>query len=90
MAFWLVRSTCSLETYHERKFHNVTFLFKVDGYWQTWESWSKCDVSCGTGHVTRRRQCHHPSFGGAECSGPSNERGDCDMGQCPSTLSFNN
>nr|XP_039270781.1 zinc metalloproteinase nas-36-like isoform X3 [Styela clava] len=29
----------------------------ADANWQQWSSWSECDKTCGSGNMTRRRQC---------------------------------
>ncbi|XP_052220183.1 SCO-spondin-like isoform X8 [Dreissena polymorpha] len=57
----------------------------VDGGWTSWTTWSGCDVTCGTGHVTRGRNCSNPvpKYGGSDCSGTHNETKSCTLNPCP-------
>jgi len=49
---------------------------KVDGGWSVWSSWSSCGVHIT---MTRTRQCNNPapSYGGASCTGPSDDQALC-------------
>ncbi|KAJ8305885.1 hypothetical protein KUTeg_016430 [Tegillarca granosa] len=55
----------------------------VDGEWLTWQSWSPCDVSCGSGTRYRERNCDGPFDGGRECFGSSREATTCMPRKCP-------
>ncbi|KAH3799117.1 hypothetical protein DPMN_152720 [Dreissena polymorpha] len=60
-------------------------LLTVDGGWTLWTTWSGCDVTCGTGHVTRGRSCSNPvpKDGGGDCTGSHNETKSCALNKCP-------
>ncbi|XP_078615573.1 uncharacterized protein LOC144884242 [Branchiostoma floridae x Branchiostoma japonicum] len=53
----------------------------VDGKWSVWSSWSTCNVSCGVGYQTRNRNCDNPEpqYGGANCTGISEDEKACDF-----------
>ncbi|XP_076098251.1 SCO-spondin-like [Mytilus galloprovincialis] len=55
----------------------------VDGYYEDWGQWENCTVICGGGTKTRRRTCIEPMYGGANCTGPSEEDTDCNTHNCP-------
>eukprot|EP00058_Branchiostoma_floridae_P028482 XP_002613973.1 hypothetical protein BRAFLDRAFT_67461 [Branchiostoma floridae] len=58
----------------------------VDGKWSVWSSWSTCNVSCGVGYQTRNRSCDNPEpqYGGANCTGISEDEKACDfLTPCP-------
>ncbi|KAH3799105.1 hypothetical protein DPMN_152708 [Dreissena polymorpha] len=63
----------------------IMILLTVDGGWTSWTTWSGCDVTCGTGHVTRGRNCSNPvpKYGGSDCSGTHNETKSCTLNPCP-------
>ena len=63
-------------------------IIPVDGVWNDWQGWESCNVSCGGGTQLRRRECHGPFFGGAECVGPEIDSRDCNTHECPSKLEF--
>ncbi|XP_066274928.1 uncharacterized protein [Branchiostoma lanceolatum] len=52
----------------------------VNGNWSEWSPWSPCDRSCGVGSKTRSRSCDNPEplYGGANCSGTSEDVQTCD------------
>merc|ERR1719370_795995 len=57
---------------------------KVDGGWSVWSSWSSCGVYTAETRTdqstqTRTRQCNNPapSYGGASCTGPSDDQTLC-------------
>ncbi|XP_060586807.1 SCO-spondin-like isoform X3 [Ruditapes philippinarum] len=54
----------------------------VDGEWETWMSWSNCNVSCGGGASLRQRVCHEPQHGGADCEGAHEETMECGTLDC--------
>lgn len=60
--------------------------FVVDGYYEDWGQWENCTVICGGGTKTRRRTCIEPMYGGANCTGPSEEDTDCNTHNCPGKL----
>ena len=55
----------------------------VNGYWQPWQDWQHCNVSCGGGTQVRERVCVEPLHGGETCPGPSEETRDCNTHPCP-------
>ena len=57
----------------------------VNGSWSGWSDWSLCSVTCGSGVITRTRDCTHPSplFGGQNCSGEDTETQPCNRTTCP-------
>ncbi|XP_041359749.1 SCO-spondin-like isoform X3 [Gigantopelta aegis] len=63
--------------------HCNTHSCAVDGVWETWLSWSSCDVSCGNGTKMRKRACAGPYYGGNNCSGLWTEQVHCFLRPCP-------
>ena len=67
----------------------LTFTYvlinKVDGHWSHWSAWSKCDVTCGHGHMTRMRMCSNPApqNGGNNCAGNDIGSQTCTLLSCP-------
>ncbi|XP_046330797.2 A disintegrin and metalloproteinase with thrombospondin motifs adt-1-like isoform X8 [Haliotis rufescens] len=55
----------------------------VDGTWLSWGTFSECDLTCGGGIRSRRRECDGPFFGGADCSGNREEQEVCSEQNCP-------
>ena len=57
----------------------------MDGKWSNWLDWSLCSLSCGGGKQSRSRVCDNPKpvFGGANCSGTSNDEQPCNNQDCP-------
>ena len=55
-------------------FDNLLFSFlnqfTVHAIWTTWNNWTQCSQSCGTGNRTRSRICKPPLDGGEPCGGP--------------------
>ena len=58
-------------------------VFKVDGEWLSWMTWSTCNVSCGGGQRQRWRTCDGPRHGGQNCSGNMSELQMCNDNLCP-------
>ena len=58
-------------------------MLSVNGYWQPWQDWKHCNVSCGGGTQVRERVCVEPLHGGETCLGPSDEITDCNTHPCP-------
>ncbi|XP_022799542.1 SCO-spondin-like [Stylophora pistillata] len=57
----------------------------VHGGWSNWSNWTECNVSCGSGVVTRDRYCNNPepAVGGKHCNGTNKESKSCRAeGQC--------
>ena len=69
-------------------------VYKVDGSWGDYGSWTDCTRTCGGGTSTRRRLCDSPAplYGGRECTGSEVEEKTCNNQQCPgqNTLSLIN
>ena len=61
------------------------FNFKVNGGWSSWDSWSNCSQSCGTGYQERNRTCTNPipKNGGTPCVGLSRQSQICNTHVCP-------
>ncbi|XP_071100024.1 SCO-spondin-like isoform X1 [Haliotis cracherodii] len=64
----------------------------IDGSFSNWSPWNNpvCSATCGPGitrTLVRSRVCNNPSpsFGGANCTGPTNEfdSRSCNLPQCP-------
>ncbi|CAD5123995.1 DgyrCDS12301 [Dimorphilus gyrociliatus] len=57
----------------------------VHGQWGTWEGFSKCTKSCGSGKKSRTRSCVNPapSNGGQACQGSATETQSCNEEPCP-------
>ncbi|KAH3866675.1 coadhesin-like isoform X2 [Dreissena polymorpha] len=57
----------------------------VDGNWNWWSSWSRCDVTCANGTLTRHRNCTDPApqNGGLDCFGIGTESQMCILDRCP-------
>jgi len=62
----------------------------IDGNWGTWQRWSKCSLSCGTGVRYRKRKCDNPkpAHRGKECAGSSVEHAACNTQSCRITKTF--
>ncbi|KAK3092788.1 hypothetical protein FSP39_007241 [Pinctada imbricata] len=57
---------------------------KVHGEWSTWQRWSRCNMKCGKGLVTRVRECNNPkpSNGGRQCNGVTSQQKRCQIKPC--------
>ncbi|XP_052098830.1 thrombospondin-1-like [Mytilus californianus] len=61
----------------------------IDGNWGSWNVWTDCMVSCGTGEINRTRDCDNPAaqYGGENCTGTAVETDSCWNGTCyPSVI----
>ncbi|XP_061195958.1 thrombospondin-2-like [Saccostrea echinata] len=56
----------------------------IDGGWSSWGGWSSCSKTCDTGSKSRSRSCSnpYPQYGGAGCSGSSQESTNCFKEEC--------
>lgn len=63
----------------------LTSLCPIDGEWNSWSSWSACNVSCGGGKRDRVRLCNNPlpRNNGRRCPGKDIESSNCEMNPCP-------
>ena len=63
-----------------------THKTSVDGGWTDYSNWSYCTKTCGTGTQTRTRTCTNPApkYGGADCTGTTQETQNCNTHPCPS------
>ena len=64
----------------------MLFIYKIcclinSGLWSTWQKWSGCSHSCGTGVQIRKRNCNE-----TDCIGKSVEEKRCGTVACPSKL----
>ncbi|XP_072170585.1 uncharacterized protein [Diadema setosum] len=57
----------------------------VDGAWSNYSDWSACSVTCGGGMQTRTRSCSDPApaYGGANCTGETEQTQSCGDVICP-------
>ncbi|KAL9972469.1 hypothetical protein ACROYT_G018776 [Oculina patagonica] len=57
----------------------------VNGGWSSWNSWTSCNKSCGTGVQKRSRSCTNPPrrYGGSYCYGSSSKEQQCNKQPCP-------
>ncbi|XP_028394319.1 uncharacterized protein LOC114518504 isoform X2 [Dendronephthya gigantea] len=57
----------------------------VDGGWNNWGEWTECSAKCGTGDISRSRQCDSPApqYGGKKCPGKATESVPCNFHKCP-------
>ncbi len=60
----------------------------VNGYWQPWQAWQPCDVSCGGGSQFRVRVCVEPLHGGDTCPGSNRDTQSCNAHPCPGWFLF--
>ena len=65
------------------QYSSITFL--VNGKWSTWEEYSNCTKTCGTGQKSRTRTCTDPapSGRGKNCVGSTSETIECNTNACP-------
>ena len=54
----------------------------VDSFWNSWQQWTKCSSTCGSGSRARKRECPDPQFGGLVCSGTDKEVEKCTLTSC--------
>ncbi|XP_060607311.1 thrombospondin-1-like [Ruditapes philippinarum] len=73
--------SCSCATGYSGSFCEISPL---DGGWSEWAV-SECSKSCGTGSLTRTRQCNSPvpDTHGADCVGDVTETIACNTDACP-------
>ncbi|XP_033759595.1 A disintegrin and metalloproteinase with thrombospondin motifs adt-1-like [Pecten maximus] len=57
----------------------------IDGSWGSWGSYGSCSVTCGSGSMTKTRQCNNPSpaHGGSYCSSSGSQTASCTLSACP-------
>ena len=63
-----------------------TMTLGIDGNWGSWNEWSVCSKTCGSGTQTRTRECNNaaPQFEGNNCIGEFSEsRYYCNAFNCP-------
>jgi hypothetical protein len=73
---------------HNTTQHNYKIIhsyFTVDGGWNDWADWTQCSAKCGTGEITRSRQCDspEPQNGGKKCRGSYTQSVPCNYHKCP-------
>jgi len=57
---------------------------KRDCLWETWQSWSDCSQTCGSGTSLRTRGIRQTKLGaGNDCEGMATERNTCNRDPCP-------
>ena len=69
----------------------MSFCHTVDGGWSSWSSWTECNVTCGTGVVSRERKCDNPASasGGRPCQGHPRDVKPCNTTEiCVGTCCF--
>ena len=62
----------------------------VDGGYGTWKNVGSCSQTCGEGLQEQTRSCDNPKpqHGGAQCQGDSSQQISCNLGPCPSKISY--
>ena len=70
----------------QSKFGHYSLYLIVDGGWSEWSEWTDCSVTCGSGVMSRKRNCDNPApvAGGRLCEGPSKDVKSCNA----STICF--
>ncbi|XP_067942786.1 uncharacterized protein [Watersipora subatra] len=76
------RALCDGVDITEERSCNEDVTCPVDGFYNPWEDWSSCSVTCGTGSSRRTRVCTPPIAGGNPCVGPTFQEKDCVV-DCP-------
>nr|XP_006817457.1 PREDICTED: uncharacterized protein LOC102803652 [Saccoglossus kowalevskii] len=66
-------------------YYEVRTIYKCDTVWSTWESWSDCTKTCGSGSRTRHRRCWNYDV---PCGGPSFETRFCMIADCPQFIGY--
>lgn len=63
----------------------ILLIISVDGGYSEWGEWNACTVTCGIGSKSRTRDCDNPvpDYGGANCSGDSEDIMTCNETPCP-------
>ena len=63
----------------------VLLWLAVNGGWSSWSIWSPSCPFCGMGVTSRHRVCNNPLpfYGGANCSGESDQELSCTSSPCP-------
>ena len=51
--------------------------------WSSWESWTSCSVTCGSGMHVRYRTCNKTESTEADCEGQYVEQAVCELDDCP-------
>jgi hypothetical protein len=69
----------TIQIRHEIESSLTVLNFSVNGGYSDWLPWTSCSGYCGSGLQTHTRSCSNPepAYGGAGCSGPSEETQDC-------------
>ena len=78
-----------LSFFHSSNLIVVFMLFVVDGGYTEWGSWSVCSVTCGSGMISRRRECINPrpANNGSDCLGLPEEIHYCTAPElCPGLM----
>merc|ERR1712096_169884 len=58
----------------------------LDGVLSEWSAFGSCSTTCGAGIKKKIRTCTPPTNGGKPCSGPTEEKQACNLGDCPGCL----
>ena len=76
---------CSLKNCKKRNSFFCETNLKIDGGWSSWTETSSCTKSCGNGTKLFTRKCTSPKpqYFGKNCSGPTEKRELCNLGDCP-------
>ena len=72
--------------YHTKPFElhfDIFPLISVDCFWNTWQEWQECSLTCGGGVQYRSRTKEGPQNGGEECVGLSEAERECNTDHCP-------
>ena len=74
-----------ISIFKQRFSSDQILLLTVNGGWGTWNTWSSCSVTYGSGQRTTRRFCDNPppSRDGSNCSGDSRWEKSYNTTSCP-------